>query len=116
MKYKKKFNGLITLILFFIILISIFTLPIIIQEGHYATATLWVFFLLFVCFLAGYRVAVQDKDDSIETLISCIKSRVSHNVRFSESTTHLPEEDIIELNVKLAKTVDSQVKNYFRID
>ena len=115
MKYKKKFNGLITVMLFFTILISIFTIPFMIQSECYTAAVLSVFFLLFITFAAGYRVAVQDKDDTIETLITCIKSRVTHNVRFS-ADPHLSEEDVTSLNKRIVKAVDEQVNNYFNID
>lgn len=116
MKYKKKFNGLIILMLFFTMLILIFTIPFMIQSECYSAAVFSVFFLLFITFAAGYRVAVQDKDDTIVQLINCIKSRITHNVRYDLSDPHLSEEDSASLNKRIVKAVDEQANNYFNID
>tara|TARA_R100001463_G_scaffold129817_1_gene188825 strand:+ start:164 stop:514 length:351 start_codon:yes stop_codon:yes gene_type:complete len=116
MKYKKKFNKLVTLILLFTITISIFTIPFIIQLGYYSAAVLFVFFLLFICFATGFKIASQEKDDSIEILIDKIKSSLSHNIRFSEYTNHLSEDNIDELNRKVRNTINNKVNNYFNIN
>jgi hypothetical protein len=119
MKYKKKFNAVITLILFFTILTSIFTIPLIIQAGHYATAALSVCGLLFVTFAAGYKVACQDKDDRTEILVECIRSRVTHVVssNLSEENASKGIDDMKnELYKKIRKSIDQQVDNYFNID
>jgi archaellum biogenesis protein FlaJ (TadC family) len=115
MKYKKKFNSLIILILFFTITISLFTIPFMIQAGHYATATLSTFFLLAVSFLTGYRISVQIKNEEIELLVNEIKSRVTHNVRHSVYTNHLSDSDISELNRRIINVVNSKEEDYFKI-
>ena len=102
-------------ILFFTILISIFTTPFLIQAGHHASAVLIVFFLLFITFAAGYRVAAQDKDDRTETLIYCLKHKAWNAIRLDDSTNALSEKEISQLIKRVQIGMDKEKDDYFEL-